>query len=349
MLCRIPRIRAPWTALLLLCAAMTAHGETQLFRTTINGIRYAPEAAVYTAGELPYVSLFDIAGQIGGSGKILSDTEAEIQAAGGRAVVTFNAAEVMVGLSSFTLEHPILRYEDQALVARDEAAKFFDDAFAVSLLALREGDSVEPETEAAPEPDPMAENPAVMPGVTSVIIDAGHGGGDAGSVGPGGTAEKDVALAIALRLRDVLGETPGLTVHLSREEDRELTLLERVSLIKQYPDASIISIHTGASLSEAAHGVELFTVGSGDTAASASKGLAERLSAAISKRVDAPSRGVRTAPLRLFREAAMPGVLIEVGCLTNSSEEELLKTDSYQRLLARGIADGLQGAAGGDS
>jgi len=343
-------------AALVLCAALQAQAETQLYRATVGGVRYAPEAAIYYASEVAYVSLFDVAGQIGGSGKLLSDTQAEVLAAGGRAVVTFSSADVAVGESVFTLKQPVLRYEDQALIARDEAAAFFDNAFAVALLPVRDGEMDDPalleEMGVAPAPAEAAPAaPAAPASFDTVVIDPGHGGADAGTVGPAGTNEKDLALAVALRLRDTLRESGGITVHLTREEDRDLTLLERVSLITQHPNAVVISLHTGASLSPGAHGVELFTPAPGGASeaalASRSKGLAEAIAGTVPGRVETPFRGIRPAPLRLFRETALPGVLVEIGCLTNPAEETLMKTESYQRLMAQGIAEGLRAAAGG--
>jgi N-acetylmuramoyl-L-alanine amidase len=358
-------VRLMWCAavacLVVLGGVLPAAAETQLYRATVGGVRYAPEAAIYYASEVAYVSLFDVAGQIGGSGKLLSDTEAEVLAAGGRAVVTFNAAEVAVGESRFTLKQPVLRYEDQALIARDEAAAFFDNAFAVALLPVRDGEMDDPalleEMGGAPVEATPAEGapaaPAALPSFDTVVIDPGHGGADAGTVGPGGTNEKDLALAVALRLRDALRESGGLTVHLTREEDRDLTLLERVSLITQHPGAVVISLHTGASLSPGAHGVEVFTPAPGGAAdagmAARSKGLAEAIAGTVPGRVETPFRGIRPAPLRLYRETGLPGVLVEMGCLTNPAEESLMKTESYQRLMAQGLAEGLRAAAGGAS
>ncbi len=74
-------------------------------------------------------------------------------------------------------------------------------------------------------PGPVAERPGRAPRV--VVIDPGHGGDDPGAVGPGGTREKDVALAVGLALARVLSGDPELEVHLTRDRDVQVPIWER--------------------------------------------------------------------------------------------------------------------------
>ena len=79
-----------------------------------------------------------------------------------------------------------------------------------------------------------------------IVIDAGHGGRDPGAVG-GGVREKDVVLAIALRLRDILVEQGGVRVAMTRETDRIVTLAERPEIARQLGADLFLSIHADSA------------------------------------------------------------------------------------------------------
>jgi N-acetylmuramoyl-L-alanine amidase len=103
----------------------------------------------------------------------------------------------------------------------------------------------------APEPSP----------VRVVIIDAGHGGRDPGSIGPTGVREKDVALAIALRIRDALQALPDFEVHMIRDDDTLVPLWERgviATRLKGDRPGIFVSIHTNAVDGRSARGVETY-------------------------------------------------------------------------------------------
>lgn len=79
-----------------------------------------------------------------------------------------------------------------------------------------------------------------------IVIDAGHGGRDPGAVG-GGVREKDVVLAIALRLRDILVEEGGVRVAMTRETDRIVTLAQRPEIARQLDADLFLSIHADSA------------------------------------------------------------------------------------------------------
>jgi N-acetylmuramoyl-L-alanine amidase len=79
-----------------------------------------------------------------------------------------------------------------------------------------------------------------------VVIDAGHGGRDPGSVGPD-ILEKEVVLAIALQLRDLLVEGGGIRVALTREDDRIVTLSERPEIARRLGADLFLSIHADSA------------------------------------------------------------------------------------------------------
>ncbi len=233
------------------------------------------------------------------------------------------------------------------------------------------GEMAEPAVQAPPIPGPATVPPPERPApraagrIETVIIDAGHGGSEPGYAGQGGVVEKELTLAVAQALRRRLKETTGLKVFLTREDDRDRTLVQRVRRATEVEADLFISIHGGVSFSPRAHGFELFYAPdppesqAGNTGirfsrersvrqptAAQSRSVGEVLAKAMASSTSSESRGVKAAPIRLLQQLAVPGLLIEVGFLTNPAEEGLLATESYRLALAEGIADGLAAAAG---
>lgn len=104
------------------------------------------------------------------------------------------------------------------------------------------------EGEPAEEPE-MVSLPAPPPSKRVVVIDAGHGGRDPGTRGPGGTREKDIALAVALALADELAGDPTFEVHLTRDDDTLVPLWERGAMATEWKGdrpGLFISIHGNA-------------------------------------------------------------------------------------------------------
>ncbi len=98
-----------------------------------------------------------------------------------------------------------------------------------------------------PRDPPADERPARAPRV--VVIDPGHGGDDPGAVGPGGTREKDVALAVGLALARVLAQDPDVEVHLTRDADMQVPIWERGERATRWKGdrpGVFVSIHANA-------------------------------------------------------------------------------------------------------
>lgn len=91
-----------------------------------------------------------------------------------------------------------------------------------------------------------------------IVIDPGHGGKDAGAVGVGGVAEKDVVLSIALLLKSRLASAPDIDVVLTRHTDIFVPLEERTARANVEEADLFISIHANASTNAEAHGVETY-------------------------------------------------------------------------------------------
>ena len=212
----------------------------------------------------------------------------------------------------------------------------------------------------------------------TVVIDPGHGGGNVGAQGPGGTLEKDVALSIARRLRAELVNARGLQVFLTRDTDEEVELDERTAIANNYKADLFVSIHTNASRVAGANGSEvyflshqasdeearrmaqregsaeeLFTAPPGSALAmilwdmaqaehlEESSALASRLQEELAVVTGSEERGVKQAPFRVLVGAAMPAALVEVAFISNPEEEKLLASEAHQARIAAALRRGI--------
>ena len=187
-----------------------------------------------------------------------------------------------------------------------------------------------------------------------VIIDAGHGGIDGGAVGTAGTPEKDVNLAIALRLQARL-EKDGFRVLMIRATDRSIhdasavttrqkktsDLKNRLAISARYPSAVYVSIHQNSYPSAKVQGTTLYY----GPKNSCSEAIAKAVRAAVLQQLQPDNKRVMKqagGDLYILSNTAAPAVLVECGFLSNSAEEALLTTPVYQQAMANAIADGLE-------
>ena len=181
-------------------------------------------------------------------------------------------------------------------------------------------------------------------GSGAIVIDPGHGGSDAGAIGPTGVKEKDVALAVALKVRDLL-EEQGDPVVMTRTTDRDVyspqatnaqELQARVS--KAPLDASMfISIHCNAFSNPESHGMETYFY----TGSSLGRRLAKLINEELERYGELFNRGVKSANFYVLKHSAVPATLLELGFVTNPEEEQLLADEEYQEALARAIVTGI--------
>ena len=212
-----------------------------------------------------------------------------------------------------------------------------------------------------------------------VFIDPGHGGEDKGAVGVRGVLEKTVTLNIAKLLEAMLKDRLGLTVMMSRTEDKGVSLTDRGRLAN-YAEADLfVSIHANASRPKTYHGIETYYLN--NNADQASQKLAERENASLgegnsdigfmfsdiiqsakledsislahyinSGMVDQLKKkyskirdlGVKQGPFYVLVGAHMPCVLTEVSFIDHPVEGKNLITEKYQRDIAEGIFNGIK-------
>ena len=142
------------------------------------------------------------------------------------------------------------------------------------------------EPDAAPaRPTPVSINPA--PGAPArsgavearpvvIAIDAGHGGEDPGAIGPLGTQEKDVTLAIARKLRDQINAESGMRAFLTRDGDYFVALGARVQKARRVHADLLVSIHADAFIKPHARGSSVFALSERGATSAAAQWLAKR-------------------------------------------------------------------------
>ncbi len=109
-----------------------------------------------------------------------------------------------------------------------------------------------------------------------VAVDAGHGGEDPGAVGPSGTHEKDVTLAISRKLADRINRRRGMRAVLIRDGDYFIPLRKRIEKARRYQADLFVSIHADAFRDRRVRGSSVYTLSNGGATSEAARWLAER-------------------------------------------------------------------------
>jgi N-acetylmuramoyl-L-alanine amidase len=192
-----------------------------------------------------------------------------------------------------------------------------------------------------------------------IVIDPGHGGADPGTVGGSGTLEKTVTLQTALELVRLLRASGRYQVLLTRQDDRFVSLGERAAYGRVHGAALIISLHADASPDHTARGTSVY-IRSSEPARNGFAEMAQALGkppspqagsawlqyTIINKLDDAmemTAAPARSAHLWVLANHAIPGVLVEMGFLSNRQDEKLMRNGRHRLLIARLIRDAVNG------
>lgn len=170
-----------------------------------------------------------------------------------------------------------------------------------------------------------------------VILDPGHGGTDPGARGPGGLLEKDVALDIAVKARELLSLS-GVTVSLTRAEDSYRSLAQRVAASLDDRAEVFVSVHCNSYVAPSAHGTETYYYESWR-----GQKLAVVLQQELIDELERSDRGVREAGFYVLRHTTMPAALAEVAFISNPDEEGLLGDAWFRARAALALFRGLRG------
>ncbi len=213
-----------------------------------------------------------------------------------------------------------------------------------------------------------------------IVIDAGHGGHDTGTIGPTGLMEKDLCLDVALRVGKLIQKgLPNAEVVYTREDDTFIPLEQRTEIANDARADLFLSVHANSSPDRKARGIETYYLnftGSSDAMEVAtrenalsenavhdlqdivnkiarnekieeSRDLAGTIQDSLANRVGNinrgdRSRGVRKAPFVVLIGANMPSVLAEISFISNPSDEQWLKKPESRQRVAEGLYRGIE-------
>jgi N-acetylmuramoyl-L-alanine amidase len=215
--------------------------------------------------------------------------------------------------------------------------------------------------------------------VGRIVIDAGHGGHDSGTLGPGGIQEKDVVLDVALRVGKLLHQRLGAEIVYTRDDDTFIPLETRTAIANKAQADLFLSIHANSSPEPSARGVEAYYLNftsdpnaldvaarenavsnhsvhqlsdlvrkitlkdkideSREFAADVDAGLYEGLKRGNPGLRD---RGVKKAPFVVLIGAQMPSILAEISFLTNPQDAQQLRDDGYRERIAESLDAGVE-------
>jgi N-acetylmuramoyl-L-alanine amidase len=221
---------------------------------------------------------------------------------------------------------------------------------------------------------------AIPLSIKTVVIDAGHGG-EPGTTAESGITEKEITLDLALRLRRLLKNAP-FKVLLTRETDRWMSLEKRVDFANENRADLFLSIHANWMEPHTVRAVETYYVGPTEDPAALQlisrenrgsgyslsdyKQILEKIyvdarrdeSRALARSTQAQlfrtlkernaaleNRGIKTAPFAVLIGTEMPAILVEVACLSNQEEAELLTMEDYRENIAMALAGGIRSYA----
>jgi N-acetylmuramoyl-L-alanine amidase len=214
--------------------------------------------------------------------------------------------------------------------------------------------------------------------IGKIVVDAGHGGHDTGTIGPNGLQEKDLVLDVALKLGKLLENKLGAEVVYTRDDDSFIPLETRTAIANKEQADLFISIHANSSSDQSARGVETYYLNftsspdalevaarenavseqsihelqdlvkkialkekieeSREFAADVQKSLYNGLNA---RNPGERNRGVKKAPFVVLIGANMPSILAEISFVSNPRDEKKLKTNLYRQQIAESLYKGV--------
>ncbi len=214
--------------------------------------------------------------------------------------------------------------------------------------------------------------------VNRIVIDAGHGGHDSGTLGPGGIEEKDVVLDVALRVGKLLKQRLGADVIYTRDDDTFIPLETRTAIANKAQADLFLSIHANSSPDASARGVETYylnfttsadalEVAARENAVSdesihqlsdlvkkitlqdkiaESREFATDVDGSLFQGLEAGNaglkdRGIKKAPFVVLIGANMPSVLAEISFLTNPDDAAELRDGAYRQRIAEALYKGV--------
>ena len=217
--------------------------------------------------------------------------------------------------------------------------------------------------------------------IQTMVIDPGHGGMETGAKGKFGNLEKDITLAISLKLKAIVERNMGFEVVLTRDKDVDVSIENRSAIANNRKAGLFISIHANGAVQKKAAGSETFFLSLNatdeetrrlaylennsselqsrldpssdddlmmilwDMAQTAYIKQSSRLAELVQEELDAMlgtrNRGIKQAPFKILTGVACPAILVEAAFISNPAEEQKLASADFQAKIAEAIYRGL--------
>lgn len=172
--------------------------------------------------------------------------------------------------------------------------------------------------------------------VYKVVLDPGHGGKDPGASGASKSDEKWFTLSMAVKVADALKNDPSIQVYLTRKDDSFITLDDRVAFAGQLHADLFLSIHANVYDTGNIRGTETYY------ARSESLPFAELIQRQVVGASGFPDRDVRKMDYRVIKYTTMPAALVEVGYISNKTDESFMLQNAFQEKVAQAIAQAIK-------
>lgn len=181
----------------------------------------------------------------------------------------------------------------------------------------------------------------------TIVLDAGHGGRDGGSVGVNGTIEKEINLEYTMALKDKLIEN-GFNVELTRKNDdglysnfdknkKQSDMNERYKIIKKANPNLVISVHMNSFKASSARGAITY-YRSGDESG---KACADLIQKSLYTQCGAKYQNAKVGDYYMLNCSYYTAVLVECGFLSNPEEEKMLNSENYKNKIVDAIYNGV--------
>ncbi|WP_340007803.1 N-acetylmuramoyl-L-alanine amidase [Paenibacillus sp. FSL K6-0276] len=169
-----------------------------------------------------------------------------------------------------------------------------------------------------------------------IVIDAGHGGKDPGASGVSGNYERAYTLALSNKVFDLLQQEPMFEAYMTRTDDTFVDLDDRINFASDLDADAFVSIHGNTYTDPDVHGTETYYY------AEDSSPFANEVHEHLVEAAGFKDRGVRKEGWKVLKESDNLAILLEVGFLTNQSDETNMINDSHQDRTAQGIVKGIK-------
>lgn len=169
----------------------------------------------------------------------------------------------------------------------------------------------------------------------TIVIDAGHGGHDAGASQLGVT-EKDIVAQISSKIKS-LNQNKNIVLHFTRTNDEYVELLKRAEMINEIQPDLFLSLHVNSNANRNVSGTEFYV--SKTSTEEKSKELAGKLNSIFVKNNQFKSGSIKNAPYMILKKSTVPGMIVELGFISNEHDKLYLTDPKEQDKIATSILE----------